>query len=274
MNPAPNPAPDATRPVRAVIIDDEPMARRGVHLLLERDAGVEIVGEAADGVAGLELLQRVQPELAFVDVQMPAGNGFDMLRRLAPEGLPVVVFITAYDEYALQAFDVQAVDYLLKPYDDERFARALERAKEAVRRRRQDDWSEGLAELRQLLQHVREGKPGGTEAPERILVKTSGEIVLLKPDEVDWIEAEGDYVKFHVGGHAHMMRETMARLEARLNPKHFVRIHRSTIVNIERIRKLSPSFAGDYVVILQDGTRLRLSRGFHERLASLLHQAL
>jgi two-component system LytT family response regulator len=188
-------------------------------------------------------------------------DGFETLRRVGSAAAPVVVFVTAYDEYALRAFDVNAVDYLLKPYDDARFAAALDRARNLVLRKR----SSGVDErLTRLLEHL-EG-----EGRDRILVKSSGEIIFLKTSEVDWIEAEGDYVKFHVPGRTHLMRATMASLEAQLDPARFIRIHRSTIVNVNCLRKLSPSFEGEYAVVLHDGTKLRLSRGYHDRIKALL----
>jgi two-component system LytT family response regulator len=275
--PARNDATDATaRRIRTVIVDDEPTARRGVRLLLERDHGVDIVGEAAGGAEAAELIRREKPDLAFLDVQMPGCDGFEALTKLDPATAPAVVFVTAYDEHALRAFEVNAVDYLLKPYDDTRFSAALQRAKDEVRRRQADTVN---ARLTQLLDYLQQnggtnGKAKEDNAGDRILVKSSGEIFFLKAEEIDWIEAEGDYMKFHVNGRTHLMRETMARLEARLDPKRFIRIHRSTIVNIDRLRKLSPSFAGEYAVILHDGTKLKLSRGYHERIATLLKQAL
>ncbi len=265
----------AGRRIRTLIVDDEPAARRGLRLLLERDAGVEIVGEAATGAEAAELMTRVQPDLVFLDVQMPGGDGFEALAKVDPALVPAVVFVTAYDEHALRAFDVNAVDYLLKPYDDARFGAALQRAKDEVRRRQADSVNTRLVQLLDYLQQGGGQKPSPDEpAADRILVKSSGEIFFLKVAEIDWIEAEGDYMKFHVAGRAHLMRETMARLEARLDPKRFIRIHRSTIVNIDRLRKLSPSFAGEYAVILHDGTKLKLSRGYHDRIATLLKQAI
>ena len=269
------PAPDSppfTR-IRAVIVDDEPAARRGIRLLLERDGGVDIVGEASGGAEAAELITREKPDLAFLDVQMPGCDGFQALQRAGAAHPPAVIFVTAYDEHALRAFEVNAVDYLLKPYDDARFAAALLRAKEEVRRCETDTVNSRLHQLLDYLQHVPR-PPAAENAADRILLKSSGEIFFLKAEEIDWIEAEGDYMKFHVGGRTHLMRETMARLEARLDPKRFIRIHRSTIVNIDRLRKLSPSFAGEYAVILHDGTKLKLSRGYHERIAALLKQSL
>lgn len=256
--------------IRTLIVDDEPTARRGVRLLLANDPSIDVIGEATGGAEAAEMVLREKPELVFLDVQMPDCDGFQALARVGGAHAPVVVFVTAYDEYALRAFEVNAVDYLLKPYDDARFAAALQRAKEGVRRREVDAVN---ARLNRLLQFLENAAP--TPHPDdRILVKSSGEIFFLKSSEIDWIEAEGDYMKFHVAGKTHLMRETMARLEARLDPKKFIRIHRSTIVNVDRMRKLSPSFAGEYAVILHDGTKLRLSRGYQERIATLLKQAL
>lgn len=271
------PAAAPTR-IRAIIVDDEPTARRGVRLLLERDNAVEVIGEAATGAEAAELIRREKPDLAFLDVQMPGSDGFAALEQISPANAPAVVFVTAYDEHALRAFEVNAVDYLLKPYDDARFGAALQRAKEEVRRRQTDTVNVRLTQLLDYLQQ-NSGTAAAAQAKEekagdRILLKSSGEIFFLKTGEIDWIEAEGDYMKFHVNGRTHLMRETMARLEARLDPKRFIRIHRSTIVNIDRLRKLSPSFAGEYAVILHDGTKLKLSRGYHERIATLLKQAL
>lgn len=268
----------ASARVRVIIVDDEPAARRGVRLLLDRDPDVEVVGEAGTGADAAELMRRGRPDVAFLDVQMPGGDGFEALGRVPAGERPAVVFVTAYDEHAVRAFEVHAIDYLLKPYDDARFAAALERAKSAVRRRQTDQVNARLTQLLAFLQQAG-GLNASTPAPatdavgDRMLIKSSGEIFFVKPEEIDWIEAEGDYMKFHVAGRTHLMRETMARLEARLDPKRFIRIHRSTIVNIDRLRKLSPSFGGEYAVILHDGTKLKLSRGYHERIEALLKQA-
>jgi two-component system LytT family response regulator len=259
------------RRLRTLLVDDEPAARRGLRLLLEGDREVEIIAEAGTGAEAVELMRRERPDLVFLDVQMPGGDGFEALGRIPPAERPVVVFVTAYDEHALRAFEVHAIDYLLKPCDDARFAAALARAKAEFRRRETDGIN---ARLGQLLELLRPGSGAAAPAGERILVRSSGEILFLKPEEIDWIEAEGDYMKFHVAGRSHLMRETMARLEARLDPARFVRIHRSTIVNIDRVRKLSPSFAGEYAVILHDGTKLRLSRGYQERITAVLRQSL
>jgi len=272
MNPHPtSPSLFSTPRIRTVVVDDEPTARRGVRLLLERDESIAVIGEASGGIEASELIAREMPALVLMDVQMPGCDGFQALARLGGATMPVVIFVTAYDEYALRAFEVNAVDYLLKPYDDARFASALQRAKEAVRARTADAMD---LRLHRLLDYLESSKTARPESAGRILVKSSGEIFFLKAEEIDWIEAEGDYMKFHVAGKVHLMRETMARLESRLDPKRFIRIHRSTIVNIDRLRKLSPSFAGEYAVVLLDGTKLKLSRGYHDGIAALLKQSL
>lgn len=255
-----------------VIVDDEPAARRGVRLLLERVPGLVVVGEAGGVAEAVGLIRRERPSIVFLDVQMPDADGFEVLRRIGPEEVPAVVFVTAYDEYALRAFEVHAVDYLLKPYDDARFLAAVERARSAVRARDAEALDARVGRLLDYLDTHGGSAAGETVFSDRILVKSSGEVFFLKPEEIDWIEAEGDYMKFHVGGKVHLMRETMARLEARLDPRRFIRIHRSTIVNADRVRKLSPSFVGEYTVVLADGTKLKLSRGYQERIQAHLKQ--
>jgi len=276
--------------IRTLVVDDEPTARRGVRLLLERDPAVSVIGEAASGTEAVSRIREARPDLVFLDVQMPELNGFKVLEAVADTGMPppAVVFVTAHDQHALRAFEVNAVDYLLKPYDDERFDAALQRAKTEIQRRQTDALGSRLGDL---LAYLRQSPAaalaapapaagnGPAPAPEesggaRILLKSGGESYFLKAEEIDWIEAEGDYMKFHAGGRAHLLRETMGRLEERLDPRRFIRIHRSTIVNIDRVKKLSPTFAGEYAVILHDGTKLRLSRGYHERMQELMRQAL
>lgn len=230
--------------VRAVVIDDEPAARRGVQLLAAADPELQLVGEAGDARAGLELCRQTKPDLVFLDVQMPLGTGFDLVAGLAAEATPAVIFVTAYEEHALKAFEVSAADYLLKPFEDARFHSAVAKAKTEIRLRR--------------------------PAPDRILIKSAGEIFFLKPAEVDWIEAEGDYMQVHAGGKSYPVRETMAKLSARLDARQFLRIHRSTLVNVDRVARIRPAQGGDYTVVLADDTELKLSRGHHESLAALL----
>jgi len=259
-------------PIRALIVDDEPAAREAIRALLAGDADIRIVGECADGRTALRAIANTTPDLLFLDVQMPEMDGFSMLRQLDPARVPVVVFVTAFDQYALRAFDVHATDYLLKPFDDERFRDAVSRAKLSVRAGQLGRVSE---ELRALLDGVAPGAAPRTAAPggpylKRLVIKSGGRVTLLSVRDIDWIEAEGDYVKIHVGKAWHLLRETMKRLEAQFDPARFVRIHRSTIVNVERIKELQPYFRGEYVVILQDGKSLKLSRGYKEHLESVL----
>lgn len=265
--------------LNVMIVDDEPPARARLGQVLldcSNQVQLQLVGEAGGGIRGLEEVDRLNPDVVLLDVHMPDMNGIEMARHLAQRSNPpAVIFVTAYDEHALRAFEVHAIDYLLKPCDDARFAAALARAKAEARRREADGINARLVQLLELLRPGAGAAAPAAERPgERILVRSSGEILFLKPEEIDWIEAEGDYMKFHVAGRSHLMRETMARLEARLDPARFVRIHRSTIVNIDRVRKLSPSFAGEYAVILQDGTKLKLSRGYQERITAVLKQSL
>jgi two-component system LytT family response regulator len=259
--------------IRALIVDDEPAARDAIRSLLAGDADIHIVGECADGRTALRAIASTAPELLFLDVQMPEMDGFTMLRQLDPARLPVVVFVTAFDQYALRAFDFHATDYLLKPFDDDRFRDAVSRAKQSVRAGQLGRLSE---ELRALLDGVMPGAaaprtaaPGGPYL-KRLVIKSGGRVTLLNVRDIDWIEAEGDYVKIHVAKAWHLLRETMKRLEAQFDPARFVRIHRSTIVNVERIKELQPYFRGEYVVILQDGKSLKLSRGYKEHLESVL----
>ncbi|HZS59474.1 MAG TPA: LytTR family DNA-binding domain-containing protein [Gemmatimonadaceae bacterium] len=246
--------------VKVAIVDDEPLAREGLRTLLQSDRDVEVVAECPDGQAAIEAIRRTRPDIVFLDVQMPDLDGFDVLRALAGEPMPAVIFVTAYDKYALKAFEVHAVDYLLKPFHDERFAEALARAKA----RRGENMTERIARL------LDERKPKIM----RVLVKTGGRVLFIRADEIDWIEAADYYVKLHVAGKVHMLRESMAALEARLDPDVFFRVHRSAIVNLERVRELQPFSRREHVLVLRDGTRLRLTRSRRERLAALLGQRL
>ncbi|HTH66020.1 MAG TPA: LytTR family DNA-binding domain-containing protein [Gemmatimonadales bacterium] len=261
--------------IRALIVDDEPAARDAIRSLLTGDRDIHVVGECADGHSALRAIASMAPELLFLDVQMPEMDGFTMLRQLDPARLPVVIFVTAFDQYALRAFDVHATDYLLKPFDDDRFREAVSRAKQSVRAGQLGRLSEALRALLDGVTSPGTGTPPRAPAPggpylKRLVIKSGGRVTLLNVRDIDWIEAEGDYVKIHVGKAWHLLRETMKRLESQFDPARFVRIHRSTIVNVERIKELQPYFRGEYVVILQDGKSLKLSRGYKEHLESVL----
>jgi len=252
--------------IRTLIVDDEPLARQRLRRLLEADPDITLLGESGDGQQALADLRNLRPDLVFLDVQMPVLDGFGVLQALAGSSLPVVIFVTAHDRYALKAFEVHALDYLLKPFDKARFGSALEHAKTQVRQGTAAALDERLQEL---LQTVQARRPG----PERLIVRSAGRIFFVRIEDIDWIEAAGNYVCLHVGKEEHLLRESLTALEKKLDPARFVRIHRSTIVNLERVRELQPVFHGDYVLILQDGRELAVSRGFRDRLGETLGRA-
>lgn len=247
----PSAAASPTSPIRVAIVDDEPIARAALRLLLREDAEVVVVGDCI-GVDAPALIEAQQVELIFLDVQMPEMDGFAVLEALEPSAMPAVIFATAHDEYAVRAFEVHAIDYLLKPFDDARLFTALARAKQRLARH-------GGAPSVPLLSLLDE-RARGQKYVERFLVRARGKVVVVKVQDLDWIEAADYYATLHAGGEAHLIRETMAELEASLDPQRFVRVHRGAIVNVERIREVHPLFRGDCTLILQDGTNVRLSR--------------
>lgn len=253
--------------IRALIVDDEPLGRERIRTLLRQDTEVEIVGEIADGRAAIAAVVRLKPDLLFLDVQMPEMDGFAVVDAIAEKHLPAIIFVTAYDRYAVQAFDVHALDYLLKSYDRERFESAVARAKEEIRRSREGALNHRVAGL---LEDLESRKQRVT----RLVIKSAGRIFFLRVEEIDWIEAADNYVRIHAGRDGHLVRETLQSLESRLDPRQFLRIHRSTIVNLDRIRDLKPVFHGDYAVFLRDGTELTLSRNYREKLGEPLGQFL
>src|SRR5262245_20823637 len=247
--------------IRTLIVDDEPLARERIVDMLAGDAEVDIIGECGDGLAAVAAIESHRPDLIFLDVQMPELDGFGVLEVI--EATPVIIFVTAYDQYALRAFEVHALDYLLKPFERERFDKALQRAKHQIERERAGAVNRELAEL--LADLKSRPKP-----IERLVIKAGGRVFFLRVDEIDWIEAAANYVKLHAGKEAHLLRETINGLAAKLDPDKFLRIHRSIIVNLDRVKELQPWFHGDYVVVLQDGTQLTSSRNFREQLRKLL----
>jgi two-component system LytT family response regulator len=246
--------------IRAIVVDDEPLARERLCDLLRSDAEVDVVAVCADGVEAVAAVRDLSPDLCFLDVQMPESGGFDVVTEIGVDRMPVVIFVTAYDHHALRAFEAHALDYLLKPFDEARFRAALERAKTHVRNARAASLGERLASLVEELRPQREHL-------DRVAVRSSGRLVLLKWTEIDWIAAEGNYVRLHAGDASHLLRETIGALEARLDPRQFMRIHRSTIVNLDRVREVQPLFHGEHRVVLDDGTKLTLSRGYRDRLS-------
>jgi two-component system LytT family response regulator len=254
--------------IRTLVIDDEPLARERIRALLGEQPDVDVIGEARDGEEAVQAILTHEPDLVFLDIQMPKMDGFEVIRTVGPENMPLVVFVTAYDQHALKAFDVRALDYLLKPFDRERFAESIGRVRQAIERSGSDEIG------RRLLELVRELKPGGAGRSERLVIKSAGRLFFLRTDEIDWVEAAGNYVKLHVGTEEHLLRETMNGIELKLDPEKFFRIHRSRIVNMERIKELQPWFNGEYVVILRNGTKLTLSRGYREKLQERLGRPL
>jgi two-component system LytT family response regulator len=249
--------------IRACIVDDEPLARERLRGLLAAEPDVDLIGECENGESAIRFIGAHAPDLVFLDVQMPGTNGFKVLEALEDRVPRAVVFVTAYDHYALQAFDVHALDYLMKPFSGTRFRRALQRVRAELYRERTD---ESVNErLLSFIQNLRQPR-----RPERLVLKTSGRVSFVRTDEIDWIEAEGNYVRLHIGATSHLLRETMKGIEAKLDPDLFIRIHRSTIVNTDRIKELQPLFHGEYAVILRDGTRLTASRGPENKLRKLI----
>jgi two-component system LytT family response regulator len=249
--------------IRTLIVDDEHLARERLRALLEAEPDIEIVGECADGREAVAAIERDTPDLLFLDVQMPELDGFEVLAAVETPRLPLVVFVTAFNQHALRAFEVHALDYLLKPFDRERFQLAMSR----VRTRFEESQTGAINQrLTALLADL---KPEPRTA-DRLVVKSSGRVVFLKAADVDWIEAADNYVSLHIGQESHMLRETMSSLEARLDPAQFLRVNRSTMVNIDRVKELQPMFHGDYTVILRNGARLTLSRGYRDKLQQLM----
>jgi two-component system LytT family response regulator len=245
--------------IRALIVDDEPLARRRLRDLLVRDPEVVVAGECADGFEAVEAVRLAPPDVLFLDVQMPEKDGFDVVREVGVDAVPAVVFVTAFDQYAVRAFQVHALDYLLKPFDDSRFADALCRAKVRARGARDEDMARRVLAL---LDGQRR-RPGYLE---RIAVKAGETITFLPAADVDWVKAEGNYVRLHARGASYLLRETVANMEAQLDPSRFLRIHRSTIVNIDRVAAIQQLFHGAYRVRLADGSQHPLSRGYRDRL--------
>lgn len=244
--------------IRALIVDDEPLSRRKIREFLKEDREILVVGECGNGPQAVSAVREATPDLLFLDVQMPGMDGFTVLEELREERLPFVIFVTAYDQYAVKAFEVRALDYLLKPFHRERFARATDRAKAQIR----SAGGDFTTQIRDLIQELRPQ----TRYLDRIIVKTSGTVFFLKTAEIDWISAEENYVRLHCGKASYLLREKISNLEGQLDPGRFQRIHRSTIVNIDRIQKLHPHSHGDYQVVLHDGTELILSRAYRDRL--------
>ena len=256
------------RPITVLVADDEPLARRRLLRLLRAEPGIEVVAECKGGRSAVEQILARSPDLVFLDIQMPDLDGFEVIAEVGAERMPAVVFVTAYDQYALRAFEVHAFDYLLKPFEGERFDGALARVRAHLNVRRREEYP-GEEQLRRLLAEVlgRDGEAAGKPASpyfERVAVKSDGGTRILQIADVDWFETDGNYVRVHVGKSTYLIRSTANRLQEELDPARFARIHRRFLVNVDRVVGLEPWFGGDAVVLLRDGTKLRLSRNFRE----------
>ena len=251
--------------VRVVIVDDEPIAREGVRVQVNKDPKAEIVRECRNGLEAVDAIKELSPDIVFLDVQMPGMDGFEVLQNLVEETLPAIVFVTAYDKYALKAFEISAVDYLLKPFDAPRFETAFNRAKAQVRQLDNDSINRKLKSLLEAL-------PPSPKYLQKLVLKTGGRIFFLQVDEILWMEAADNYVSVHVGRESHLIRETLTGLETKLNPEQFVRIRHSAIINTARIKELRPLFKSTYEIVLNDGTKLTTSRRYYKKVAALLAQ--
>ncbi|MGH9935786.1 MAG: LytR/AlgR family response regulator transcription factor [Blastocatellia bacterium] len=249
--------------IRALIVDDEPIARLGVRQYLESEPDVGVVGECGSGLEAVAAILSQRPDLVFLDVQMPELDGFGVIEAVGADRMPCVIFVTAYDRYTLRAFEVQALDYLLKPFERERFRGTVERARHHIQNRQ-------VNQLNRRLLSLLEGLQGRPRFLERVVIKSSGRIFFLDVNEIDWIEAADNYVRLRVGGRAHLLHETLSGLEQKLDPAKFIRIHRSRMVNVNGIAELHPLFHGEFTIVLKDGTELTTGRSFSERLRELL----
>ncbi|QQS42792.1 MAG: LytTR family transcriptional regulator DNA-binding domain-containing protein [Acidobacteriota bacterium] len=252
---------------KALIVDDEPPAREIIRRMLAEDEEIEVVGECSNGAEAIEAIAEKGPDLMFLDIQMPEVDGFELLEACGEEKMPAVIFVTAFNRYAVKAFEVSAIDYLLKPFDHERMAMALDRAKTNLRERSDAERSEQLLDLLNRL-------TGGRERLRRFVIKNNGRILLVPAEDVDWIESDGNYLILHCGNDRHLIRETLKNLEERLDPETFFRIHRSTIVNIDSVKELQKHFNDEHVVLMRSGKELILSRRYRGKLGEKLGAAI
>jgi two-component system LytT family response regulator len=252
--------------IQAIIVDDEELARNRLKYLLEAESDIEVAAECKDGRKAVEVILTGKPDLLFLDVQMPEMDGFEVLQALGENHRPTVIFVTAYDQYALRAFETYALDYLLKPFNRARFRKAVQRARIQIARETRDQIDHRLAAL---LKEVR----AENKYLERLVIRSAGRVIFLRTDDVEWFEGCANYVRLHVGKETHLMRERISALDSKLDPKKFVRIHRSSIVKIDQIKEMRISGDGEHVVILNNGSRLSLSRGFRDLFQKVLQVA-
>lgn len=258
--------------LRAIIVDDEKPARRRLRELLERRSDIGIVAECANGAEAVRQIRALRPDLLLLDIQMPGLDGFGVVAALGAAQIPATIFVTAYDQYALKAFEVSALDYLLKPFSDERFERSLARVLSFIRTQRREELS---TRILSLLDQIQTKQPRNNGAPlDCLIIKNGGRVLFLRVEEIDWIEAAGVYVQVHATGKTWLHRISLGELEAKLDARRFLRIHRSTIVNLQRVKELLPHSHGDFLVLLHDGTELKLSRGYRQKVEASLGQSL
>jgi two-component system, LytTR family, response regulator len=248
--------------IRVLIVDDEPLARHRIREMLKGDREIEIIGEARNGSEAIEAIAARSPDLVFLDVQMPDMDGFEVLKALDPKSVPLIIFVTAYDQHALRAFDVHAVDYLMKPFDRKRFAKALNHAKLQMKLTKQPD----TARIMKLLEELK----AGSRYLERFAIKNGETVLFIRAEDVDSISAEGNYVRLHVSNSSYLLRDTLNNVESQIDPRLFVRIHRSTIVNMNRVKELQTWARGEYRVVLHSGASHTLSRGYREHFDNFI----
>jgi two-component system LytT family response regulator len=253
--------------MRALIVDDEPLARQRIRLLARDEPDLQIMGECADAADALAAIHRASPDLLFLDVQMPEMDGFELLRKLPPERLPVVIFTTAYDKHAVRAFEIHALDYLLKPFQPERFKAAIHRARQHLANRQASSAAHGLLDLLATRQN---SSPSSTQYLTRLTAKTDDKVVVIKTVDIDSIESAGNYVAVNAGKQTHILRDTLNSLEKQLDPEKFLRVSRSAIVNLDRVKELQPMFKGEHIIVLHNGKRLAMTRGLLRDLEQAL----
>jgi two-component system LytT family response regulator len=253
--------------IRTVIADDESLGRKKLRILLAAEPGIHVVAECPDGPRTIAALKDYEPDLLFLDIQMPGADGFEVLESVAPDRLPLVIFTTAYDQYALRAFEAHALDYLLKPFDQERLHHAIERARTEILKAKD---SQVASRILDFLNQAKATSP----AEKRLVIKAGGRVVFLNLEEIEWVEAAANYVKLNTAKESYLLRERIGRVSERLDPGQFVRIHRSFIVNVSKIKELHPCNSGEYIVVLKNGKELSCSRGYRAGLQQLIEKEL
>jgi len=257
--------------VRTIIADDEQLACRKLRILLDSEPEIEVVAECHDGGQTVAAIRTYRPDLLLLDIQMPDRDGFQVLSEISPSEMPVVVFTSAYDQYAIRAFEAHALDYLLKPFDQGRLHQAIERVRSELRKAKDREITQRIL---QLLSRVKSEKQPTPDFDGRVVIRTKGRIVFLNVDDIDWVEAAANYVRLNAGGESYLFRETISRTSERLNPNHFIRIHRSMIVNVRKVKELIPVNSGEYIVVLKNGKELSCSRGYRANVQHMIEKKI